>query len=144
MQNELLVTARHPKDDGRLYFQSVHISGGWVGVPGPGLRSGGGGVPVSDFRGGGSVPVSDFGGGIRSQIFGGGGLPGLRFSGGGTWSQILGGDYLVSDFWGGGGGLLSFRFLGGDPRSQIFFGGGLPSLRFSAEGVPSLSKGKNF
>ena len=26
--NVKIFTARHPKDDGRLYFQSVHISGG--------------------------------------------------------------------------------------------------------------------
>ena len=40
-----VITARHPKDDGRLYFQSVHISGGG-GIPGPGLKSGGGWVDL--------------------------------------------------------------------------------------------------
>ena len=30
---QLIFTARHPKDDGRLYFQSVHISGGGSQVP---------------------------------------------------------------------------------------------------------------
>ena len=58
-----IFTTRHPKDDGRLYFQSVHISGG-----------------------GSQVPVSDLGGGSRSQIWGGG--PSLRFLGG-TQSQIF-------------------------------------------------------
>ena len=54
------------------------------GVQIPGLRSGGGGYLVSDFRGG--VPVSDFQGGTRSQIFRGG-----------TQSQIFGGGgYPVS------------------------------------------------
>ena len=99
-----LVTARHPKDDGRLYFQSVHISGG--GVPGPGLRSGGGsqsqifgGVPVSDFWGGpglrflGGYLVSDFRGGSRSQIFGGILVSDFR---GYPVSDFRGGGYLVS------------------------------------------------
>ena len=56
----LFITARHPKDDGRLYFQSVHISGG----------------------GGSQVPVSDLGGGSQVSDFWGGGVPGLRFWGG--------------------------------------------------------------
>ena len=91
------VTAHHPKDDGRLYFQSVHISGGGV----PGLRFFRG-VPRSQiFLGGSQIQVSDLGGGPRSQIFFGG-VPGLRFFRGGPRSHI---------------------FLGG-PRSQIF--GGVP------------------
>ena len=68
-----IFTARHPKDDRRLYFQSVDISGG---VPGPGLRSGG--VPGLRFLGGvsrsqifqGEYQVSDFQGGTWSQILG--------------------------------------------------------------------------
>ena len=74
----ILITARHPKDDGRLYFQSVHISGG--GVPGPSLRSRGGGPRSQIFQGAGPRSQIFQGGGPRSQIFGG--VPGLRFSAG--------------------------------------------------------------
>ena len=85
-----IFTARHPKDDGRLYFQSVHISGG--GGRFPGLRFFGKGVPGLRFFQGGSQ-VSDFSGGVpRSQIFLGEGVPGLRFFWGGS---------QVSDFPGG-------------------------------------------
>ena len=76
MMQIILFTARHPKDDGRLYFQSVHISRG-------------GGGPRSQIFLGWESQVSDFSGGghPRSQIFLGG-VPGLRFFfGGGSWSQ---------------------------------------------------------
>ena len=64
----------HPKDDGRLYFQSVHTLGGVPG-PGPGRGGGGGWVGGPRFRSGGvpgpvpggsqvqgGYPVSDLGG----------------------------------------------------------------------------------
>ena len=50
-----IITARHPKDDGRLYFQSVHISGG--GGPRSQIFPGGG-VPGLRFSGGGGGPRS--------------------------------------------------------------------------------------
>ena len=62
-KSNILYYRPHPKDDGRLYFQSVHTWGG--GSPGPGR------------------------GGTRSQITGGvpslrsGGVPSLRSGGGG-------------------------------------------------------------
>ena len=40
---QLIITARHSKDDGRLYFQSVHISGGGGRVPRSQIFGGGGG-----------------------------------------------------------------------------------------------------
>ena len=106
--SEHIITARHPKDDGRLYFQSVHISGG--GVPGPRSQIFGG-VPGLRFLGGGA-PGLRFSGGSQVSDFWG--VPGLRFSGGGG-SQ-------ASDF--RGEGVPGLRFLGGGgPRSQIFLGG---------------------
>ena len=63
MPHGILVTARHRKDDGRLYFQSVHISGG------------GGRGPRSWSQIWGGVPVSDFFGGVPSLRFWGGGYP---------------------------------------------------------------------
>ena len=55
MQEDFLVTARHPKDGGRLYFQSVHTYGGggttsqvWVG-----------GYPISGLSRG--YPISGLG-----------------------------------------------------------------------------------
>ena len=61
-----------PKDDGRLYFQSVHISGGGSPRSQSQIQ---GGSQVSDFSGG--VPgLRFFGeGSPRSQIFFGGGVP---------------------------------------------------------------------
>ena len=86
----------HLKDDGRLYFQSVHTLGGsqvsnffW---------GGGGGSHVSDFQGGSQVSNFFWGGGggpMLSQIFKGGsqvsnfsrGGPISQIFRGGTWSQ---------------------------------------------------------
>ena len=77
----VLITARPPKDDGRLYFQSVHISGG-----GPRSQIFLGGFPGLRFFGGGGgcSQVSDFFGGAQVSDFFWGGPPGLRFSGGGV------------------------------------------------------------
>ena len=89
----VIFTTRHPKDDRRLYFQSVHISGG---------------VLVSDFQGGvsrsqilGRVPGFRFSGGVPGLRFLGGGGHGLRFSG---WEYLVSNiqrGVPVSDFWGG-------------------------------------------
>ena len=57
MMKPTLVAARHPKDDGRLHFQSVHISRG-RGVGVPGLRFFRGGVPGLRFFCGGGPGLS--------------------------------------------------------------------------------------
>ena len=76
LTQNFFITARHPKDDGRLYFQSVHISG----RGGPRSQIFWRGSQVSDFLG--WVPGLRFSGGFPVSDFSGG-VPGLRFLWGG-------------------------------------------------------------
>ena len=87
----------HPKDDGRLYFQSVHTCGG-------GTRSSlgrGGGYPIQPWTGGdtrsnlgwGGYPIQPWMGGVPQP-----------WMGGGTWSSL------------GRGGGFPIPCLGGYPN----------------------------
>ena len=88
MCEDVIITHYRPRTYVRreVMFLQVCICSEGGGVPGPSLRSGGGGPRSQIFGGGSQVPVSDPGG---SQILGGvpglrfwGGVPGLRFFGG--------------------------------------------------------------
>ena len=89
----------HPKDDGRLYFQSVHTWGGsqvQVQVGGSQVQVGGSQVQVGgsqvQVQVGGVPGPGPGGGGPRSRSRLGGTQSQIQ---GGTWSQVQGG-YLVS------------------------------------------------